>query len=86
MNPESPHGSVSLRQLSRKVPGHDPASNLWVLTGSVGAIDALRIFLGLLPESLPVAFVLSLHIADSGKIGLWLRAIVIRIGDGQYTQ
>jgi len=39
---------------------------MWVLTGSVGAIDALRIFLGLLPDTLPVAFVLSLHIADSG--------------------
>ena len=48
------------------MPGPVPASHMWVLTGSVGAIDALRIFLGLLPDTLPVAFVLSLHIADSG--------------------
>lgn len=65
------------------MPGQAPASNLWVLTGSVGAIDALRIFLGLIPDTLPVAFVLSLHIADSGMpmlLNVLARSTRMRVG------
>ena len=65
------------------MPGQAPASNLWVLTGSVGAIDALRIFLGLIPDTLPIAFVLSLHIADSGMpmlLNVLARSTRMRVG------
>lgn len=42
-----------------------PASRVWVLTGSIGSVDAIRRFLAVLPADLPIAFIVAQHISEN---------------------
>lgn len=42
-----------------------PASRVWVLTGSIGSVAAIRRFLAALPPDLPIAFIVAQQICES---------------------
>lgn len=42
-----------------------PAHSVWVLTGSIGGLEAIRRFLSALPDDLPVAFIVAQHVSEN---------------------
>ena len=42
-----------------------PAYRVWVLTGSIGGLEAIKRFLSALPGDLPVAFIVAQHISEN---------------------
>jgi len=42
-----------------------PANRVWVLTGSMGGIEAIKRFLSALPDNLPIAFIIAQYISEN---------------------
>ena len=50
---------------SRTSKSGTPANRVWVLTGSMGGIEAIRRFLSTLPDDLPISFIVAQYLSES---------------------